>query len=146
MMNLFTAREILFQGSKERLHRTVEREGGRFLGNYQFKIFWKSKHAKPLNKLPFQFRCTYRNTSNGYLITYRVCPSFTTLISIAISFLFACYVTYCAWIRDSVEVIPCLIVFFTVPVVWYTTQLRSCLSEFNETFGVVTKPRKERKK
>lgn len=145
-MNLFPHQELLFQGSKERLHKTITREGGTILENQQFEIVWKCKQAKPLDRLPFLFRCTYENTGNGYLIGYRVVPALATVICMIVSFLVAFYFTYRAWTGNVVEVIPHAIIFFIVPAVWCITQFRNCSHEFRETFGVITTPGKNHKK
>ena len=132
---------FLFQGSKERLLRTVSREGGMLLENHKFKILWKCKRAKPLDKLPFHFLCSYENTGNGYRICYQIMPAITTVLRIVFSLLFAVYLAFLAWEQNSVKLIPLVFLFLVLPINWYISQKRACESEFRNVFGVVTSPR-----
>ena len=38
---MFRQKELLFRGSKDRLHRMVKRQGGEFLENQRFEILWQ---------------------------------------------------------------------------------------------------------
>lgn len=146
MTKLFPTREVLFQGSKERLHRTVTREGGTFLDNRTFKILLKSKQAKPFDKRSFWFHCIYESTAEGYLITYDVAPSAVTTIRAILFFMFDGCIGYLAWIKNAIEMIPILFFLFLFPTIMYFSQYRSCISQFQKTFGTVTIPRTQRSK
>ena len=48
---------LLFQGSKERLKRSVARCGGTFLEKQNFEIVWRSKYFQ--RGLAYRFRCRF---------------------------------------------------------------------------------------
>ena len=68
-------KKVLFNGSKEKLQRFVQRENGKTLGDQRFYVDVKNKYLKQHRAFPFRFRCKYQKTEKGYEVGYFILPA-----------------------------------------------------------------------
>ena len=66
---------VLFNGSKEKLQRFVQRGNGKMLGDQRFYVDVKDKKLKRHHAFAFRFHCQYQKTEKGYEIRYFILPT-----------------------------------------------------------------------
>jgi len=77
-------KKFLFRGSRDRLHRMVQRYGGTFDGKGGFELLWKPNHYKQHHVLTFRISCQYKKGEEGYHIIYRIRPTWFSAVRIAV--------------------------------------------------------------
>lgn len=133
---------LLFQGSKERLKRSVARCGGTFLENQNFEIVWRSKYFQ--RGLAYRFRCRYEKTDEAYQITYTCVPTAGTFLRMLLLtgglLLFAVQECAAGYYESAMGV--CLFsMLYPALAVW---QGVSCRKAFCRFFSVVTGSKAEK--
>ncbi len=73
-MTLFR-KHIFVEGSKEKLHRFIQRSNGKMLESQRFRVDLKDNKLKRQRAFPFRFHCSYQKADCGYDIRYCVTPT-----------------------------------------------------------------------
>ena len=132
-------KRILFRGSRDRLHRMVQRYDGMFDGKGGFELLWKPNHYKQHQVLTFRISCQYEKTEEGYHIIYRIRPTWFSAVRIAVPegiFLWILAVFFPGSSLLEYGAMVVLMVFFLLTAFW---QMRDSEKEFLNRFLAPTR-------
>ena len=79
---IFREQELVFRGSKERLKRNVQKQGGAFPAPGTFHILWCSPYFR--RGLTFRMEARYEKAEEGYRIRYRFFPTLTAMLWVGV--------------------------------------------------------------
>lgn len=127
---------IHFQGSKERLQRIVSRSDGEWLPEKRFEIIMKS-YSRNRNGLCFQFRCAWESEADSIRITYRVVPTFFTVLLPALASLFFLGLSIIAVTEGGAAALPGFLLPILMIVSWLR-QMNECIRDFRKLFATPT--------
>ena len=133
---IFWERELLFQGSQERLKRNIAKQGGTFPAPGTFRILWRSAYFKW--GLSFRMTGQYEKTEEGFRIKYRFRPSVVTVLWTALPL--AYLLNFALWELkdgnvDSAAAVSAFSLMYPVVVVW---QYLHCHKKMRRYFEIVT--------
>ena len=132
-----TERTLLFQGSRERLKRNIEKKGGTVLPERQFTLIWRSRYFR--RGLSFRIRGSYERKEEGLLLTYRFVPTAVTCLWVSVPVLLLLWFALWEWGNgnfDSAAAVMLFSALYPAVAVW---QAVSCHREFCRNFEVVTR-------
>lgn len=130
-------RTLLFHGSKERLRRSIQKQGGSVLPERRFRLTWRSKYFR--RGLSFRIQGSYERREDGILLTYRFAPTAVTLLWVGVPVLIL--LSFALWEcgngnNDSAAAVALFSILYPAVALW---QAHSCHQEFCRYFEVVTK-------
>lgn len=136
---MFREKSIRFQGSKERLHRMVERYAGEFLENQEFTLLWQDTHYQKMHRMTFRFHCRCKREAEGYRITYRIRPVLFSGLRLLLRLGFWSWAICFLW--DPAEPTAAFAAMLLTAVMLITDywQMRACEREFVRRFTAATR-------
>ena len=128
---------LLFIGSKERLKRSITKQGGSLQDNCRFSLLWRSTYFR--RGLTFRISGSYEKTEQGYLLRYRFLPSVATILWVAIPMLFFLFFAageFADGFRDTALYVCLFCLMYPGIALW---QAVSCHKQFRKYFSIITK-------
>ena len=134
---IFRERELLFQGSKERLKRNIAKQGGTFPAPGTFRILWRSAYFKW--GLSFRMIGWYEKTEEGFRIKYRFLPTIATLLWTGLPMILL--LNFALWElkngnADSAMAVSVFSMMYPITAVW---QYSSCRKIMRRYFEIATR-------
>lgn len=127
-------RTLLFIGSKERLKRSITKQGGELLDHCRFTLLWRSTYFR--RGLTFRIRGSYEKTEEGYLLRYRFQPTFARVSVPVLFFLFFAVLEFVDGFRDSTLYVCLFCLMYPAIALWQSV---SCHKQFRKFFEVPTR-------
>ena len=140
--------KLHFTGSKDRLKRIVQKNGGDFLPERQLfrvrlqKPYYGRKHRNIGSNLSFQAHCGYIRDEEGFLLTYRIWPTAVTVIRMLLWLALFGVVLWMLYRNTDLTAVRLWSLLGIGPVLRFFWDWYTCRQLFWEMFGKETGPKK----